>query len=143
MSVGDQMYPFTYDDEAEETTPESLKARAYILRYQPRPDEESAKSLDAHADAWAAQLEAERGISGDLAIEVARMRREKEADRRRLEALERKYKADMAYMRLLHNQVDRDVEPMPKDEARAIEVEQIAASKAYAALAGEPAGDAG
>ena len=63
MSVGDQMYDGMPIDEPEETTPASLRVRAYILRYQPTPDEESAKSLDAHADAW-------------------------EADRRRLEALD-------------------------------------------------------
>ena len=55
MSVGDQMYDGMPIDEPEETTPASLRVRAYILRYQPTPDEESAKSLDIHADAWAAR----------------------------------------------------------------------------------------
>ena len=47
-----------------------------------------------HAAAWTSQLEAERGISGDLAIEVARMRRARIADRKRMDAL-------MAAVRLL------------------------------------------
>ena len=42
--------------------------------------------IDAHADAWKAQLQAERGVSGDLAIELQRERRERAADRTRLEA---------------------------------------------------------
>ena len=46
-------------------TPETLRIRGYILRYQVH-DEESAVDIDAHAAAWAADRERLEALEGRL-----------------------------------------------------------------------------
>ncbi len=62
--------------------PDAIRAYAKIVT-GPNAEGVRARLLEC-ADAWAAEVQAERGISGDLAIENGRLRQ-------RLEAAERAY----------------------------------------------------